>query len=192
MGSVKSDNESIEMNHTEDIYYDDNGNDGEDGDGEDGANALHSSTATVTSSTTSQTSSNSRKSRRSSKLSDKMFPSYDPMYVATQDQLKAFSLLVSTPIWIFDFIERKNRYSNQAGLELWSSPNLEEFLNRSMTDMSTASAARTQECQNRIESGQVVQDMWTFYPKGKARTVQMSKGFYLFFRLFFSLPSLYR
>ena len=97
------------------------------------------------------------------------------MHIVTKEQLKAFSLLVSTPIWIFDFIERKNKYSNLAGLELWSSPNLEEFLNRSMTDMSAASAARTQECQNRVERGQLVQDIWTLYPKGKAKTVQMSK-----------------
>jgi signal transduction histidine kinase len=144
-----------------------------------GESALHSSTATITSSTTSQTSSSgSRKSRRASlrrgQLAPCLFRAYDPMQVVTEDQLKAFSLLVSTPIWIFDFIKKKNRYSNQAGLDLWSASSLDEFLNRSMSDMSAASEARTQECQNRIERAQVVQDMWTFYPKGKAKTVQMT------------------
>lgn len=144
-----------------------------------GESTLHSSTATITSSTTSQTSSSgSRRSRRASlrkgQLAPCLFRAYDPMQVVTEEQLNAFSLLVSTPIWIFDFIKKKNQYSNQAGLDLWSASSLDEFLNRSMSDMSAASEARTQECQNRIERAQVVQDMWTFYPKGKAKTVQMT------------------
>jgi hypothetical protein len=200
----ENENEIIEMNHDihnddegeGDVEEEDDDDDDDDGNNDNddeeqevytrgnGTRVLrsHSSTATVTSSATSHTSSSSRskKSRRSSMTSDRtiqlsLFPSYDPMHIVTKEQLKAFSLLVSTPIWIFDFIERKNKYSNLAGLELWSSPNLEEFLNRSMTDMSAAATARTQECQNRIERGQVVQEMWTFYPKGKAKTVQMSK-----------------
>ena len=146
--------------------------------------ALHSSTATITSSTASHASSSeSRRSRRASlrrdslrreKLGSCLFRSYDPMHVVTPEQLEGFSLLVSTPIWIFDFVERKNRFANPAGLDLWSAPSLDEFLSRNMTDMSAASVARTQECQNRIEKAQVVQDMWTFYPKGKARTLQMT------------------
>jgi signal transduction histidine kinase len=144
-----------------------------------GESAFHNSTATITSSTTSQTSSSgSRKSRRASLRSNKLAPclfrTYDPMQVVTPEQLNAFSLLVSTPIWIFDFINKKNRYSNPAGLDLWSASSLDEFLNRSMSDMSAASVARTQECQNRVERAQVVQDMWTFYPKGKAKTVQLT------------------
>ncbi len=145
---------------------------------------LHSSTATITSSTTSQASSaESRKSRRASvrreslrrdKLGSCLIRSYDPMQVVTPEQLEGFSLFVSTPIWIFDFIERRNRYANPAGLDLWCSPSLDEFLNRNMTDMSAASVARTQECQNRVEKAQIVQDIWTFYPKGKARTLQMT------------------
>jgi len=145
---------------------------------------LHSSTATITSSTTSQASSaESRRSRRASvrreslrrdKLGSCLIRSYDPMQVITPEQLEGFSFLVSTPIWIFDFVERRNRYANPAGLDLWSAPSLDEFLNRDMTDMSPASVARTQEGQNRIEKAQVVQDIWTFYPKGKARTLQMT------------------
>jgi len=140
-----------------------------------GEGGHHSSTATVTSSSTSQTdSTGSKKSRRASLQRDKLARSYDPMQVVTPEQLDAFSLLVSTPIWIFDFIKRKNRYANPAGLDIWSAQSLEEFLSRSMSDMSAASVARTQECQNRIERAQVVQDLWTFYPKGKAKTVQMT------------------
>mmetsp|Transcript_28476 Transcript_28476/g.77109 ORF Transcript_28476/g.77109 Transcript_28476/m.77109 type:complete len:1175 (-) Transcript_28476:119-3643(-) len=139
----------------------------------------HTCSNTVNSSTQSQTSSiESRKSRRSVSLADKMPPHfcrpYDPMQVVTQEQINAFSLLVSTPIWIFDFIQRKNRYANPAGLDLWSAPSLEEFLNRNMSDMSKATVAITQECQNRVQRAQVVQDMWTFFPKGKARTVQIT------------------
>ena len=140
---------------------------------------FESSTATIASSNGSQASSNeSRKSKRASMRRDKLgsclIRSYDPMQVVTPEQLDGFSLLVSTPIWIFDFIARKNRFANPAALDLWSAPSLEEFLSRDMSDMSAVSESRTQECQNRVERAQVVQDIWTFYPKGKARTLQMT------------------
>eukprot|EP00533_Pseudo-nitzschia_delicatissima_P009525 CAMPEP_0116103348 /NCGR_PEP_ID=MMETSP0327-20121206/13834_1 /TAXON_ID=44447 /ORGANISM="Pseudo-nitzschia delicatissima, Strain B596" /LENGTH=1146 /DNA_ID=CAMNT_0003595447 /DNA_START=25 /DNA_END=3465 /DNA_ORIENTATION=- len=149
---------------------------------EDTDGVLQSSTATITSSTTSGASSaESRKSRRASMRRESLrrekaclFRAYDPMQVVTPEQLEGLSLLVSSPIWIFDFIEKKNRFANPAGLDLWGSPSLDEFLNRDMTEMSAASIARTQECQNRIEKAQVVQDIWTFYPNGKARTLQMT------------------
>jgi hypothetical protein len=99
---------------------------------------------------------------------------YDPMRILSAHQLEAFEFLVSTPIWIFDFVQRKNRWANAAGLKLWNAPNLEEFLNRDMSEMSHSAQARAQKTQHRIEQGQIVQDQWTFYPKGKARTVNLT------------------
>lgn len=175
-GSVANELEKENRNEEEKEDYEENAASSE--------GAFHSSTATITSSTTSQASSNeSRKSKKASgrreslrrdKLGSCLMRSYDPMQVVTPEQLEGFSFLVSTPIWIFDFIARKNRYANPAALDLWSAPSLEEFLSRDMSDMSAASESRTQECQNRVERAQVVQDIWTFYPKGKARTLQMT------------------
>jgi signal transduction histidine kinase len=101
-------------------------------------------------------------------------PQYNPFRVITSEQLQAYEWLVSTPIWIFDFIQRKNRWANPAGLKLWNAPSMTEFINRDMSDMGEASRIRSQKAQNQIELGQFVQEQWTFHPKGQAKTVRMS------------------
>mmetsp|Transcript_21303 Transcript_21303/g.37466 ORF Transcript_21303/g.37466 Transcript_21303/m.37466 type:complete len:973 (-) Transcript_21303:122-3040(-) len=99
---------------------------------------------------------------------------YDPMRVVTPQQLEAFEMLVNTPIWIFDFAARQNRWANAAGLHLWNAPDVEEFCSRDMTDMSASAIARSQKSQRRIVQGQAVREQWTFYPKGQARTVRLT------------------
>ena len=98
---------------------------------------------------------------------------YDPSRVVSPEQLQAFDLLVH-PVWIFDFVHRRNRYANAAGLRLWNAPCLEEFLNRDMKQISPAAEARSQHAQNTIEAGKLVEEQWTFYPKGKAKTVHLT------------------
>ena len=139
-------------NHEEENDY----NNDEDGTVNSDCNREVDSTTSSSSSRRSRRSRSSKKSEKAMQQQRYSFPSFDPMHVVTKEQLEAFSLLVSTPIWIFDFIQKKNRYSNRAGLELWSSPDLEEFQSRP-ADMSAATAARTQELQSRIERGQIVQ-----------------------------------
>ena len=98
---------------------------------------------------------------------------YDPSRVVSPEQLEAFDLLVH-PVWIFDFIQRRNRYANTEGLKLWNSPSLEEFLNRDMSQISPAAEARTQHAQDTVEAGKTVEEQWTFYPKGQAKTVHLT------------------
>ena len=98
---------------------------------------------------------------------------YDPNRVVSPEQLEAFDLLVH-PVWIFDFIQRRNRYANTEGLKLWNSSSLEEFLNRDMSQISPAAEARTQHAQDTVEAGKTVEEQWTFYPKGQAKTVHLT------------------
>ncbi|KAG7365580.1 PAS domain containing protein [Nitzschia inconspicua] len=104
----------------------------------------------------------------------RLLPLYDPMRVVTAFQLQAFELLDTTPVWVFDFVQRSNRWANASGLKLWNAPSLQEFVDRDMTDMSETAILGTQKCHDLISSGQKVQDTWTFYPKGKAKTVAVT------------------
>jgi hypothetical protein len=110
----------------------------------------------------------------SSLVSSRPPPLHDPMRVVTPFQLQALELLDTTPIWIFDFIQLENRWANAAGLKLWDAPNLEEYLKRDNSDLSETALIRCQNVQDRISQGQKVQEQWTFYPNGKARTVAVT------------------
>eukprot|EP00934_Nitzschia_sp_Nitz4_P001615 Nitzschia sp. Nitz4//scaffold148_size54725//5350//7512//NITZ4_006651-RA/size54725-processed-gene-0.7-mRNA-1//1//CDS//3329536727//1615//frame0 len=95
---------------------------------------------------------------------------FDPMAVVSPEQLEAYNYL-KHPVWVFDFHERRNRWANGPGLDLWNAPSLEEFQNRDMTQMSDVAIARTQEMQMLVDRGQSQELQWTFYPKGQAVTV---------------------
>ncbi|KAL3905455.1 MAG: hypothetical protein SGILL_009672, partial [Bacillariaceae sp.] len=98
---------------------------------------------------------------------------HDPVPVVSLHQLEAFELLPSTPVWIFDFYGRKNIWANAAGLRMWNAPDVQEFVSRDMSDMSETARVRTQKLMDRAEQGHYVPEQWTFYPKGKAKTVQV-------------------
>lgn len=98
---------------------------------------------------------------------------FDPYQVIEPEQLAVYNLLTH-PVWIFDFIHRKNRYANKAALEVWDSPSLDEFTQRDMSKMSDVTAARTLELQKTVERGEMMQLQWTFYPKGIPKTFHVS------------------
>ena len=100
-------------------------------------------------------------------------PAYDPRRVVSLEQLQILNLIVD-PMWIFDSVERKMRWANDAGVELWNSSSLDELLARDFTDMSTATAMRLDETLMRCQLGQHVVDQWTYYPKGQAKTVHVN------------------
>jgi signal transduction histidine kinase/ActR/RegA family two-component response regulator len=101
---------------------------------------------------------------------------FNPMQVLAPEQLEAFNFLAD-PIWIFDFVKRQNRWANAAGLLLWESPSLEEFVGRDMSRMNSATEERTRKAQRRVEQGSCVKEKWTIYPPNGgdgAKTVQLS------------------
>ena len=74
------------------------------------------------------------------------------------------------PVWVFDDVRKRTLYANQAALELWRAPSLDALRARDFSASSPAVRARMSDLAARLESG-VVEERWTFYPDGKAVTV---------------------
>ena len=87
---------------------------------------------------------------------------------------------LSTPVWIFDFERARIAWANQAAVDFWGAPSSEELLDRDFSDMSEAARTRNQACMEALRQGRVVQDEWTWYPRGVPVTVRCSfSGFEL-------------
>jgi hypothetical protein len=97
---------------------------------------------------------------------------YDPQRVVLLHQMEAVMNLLVHPVWIFDFKNRTMRWGNQAAQELWDAASLEDFLARDCSQMSPAAATRNNQLIQRCGRGLVTVDMWTYYPKGEAKTVR--------------------
>ena len=95
--------------------------------------------------------------------------------LSMQNQLQVLDFLAQ-PIWVYDFLHEKDRWTNQAGLEFWDSPNQEEHCSRDRTQGRSASTVKKlQMTQAEIEQdGGMVQARWTMYPKGVAKTVDVT------------------
>ncbi len=105
---------------------------------------------------------------------EKLERDYDPAKrVYSYDQLNVLNLVVH-PIWIFDYVERRMRWANQAGLEMWNADTLDELQRRSFQDISSASSKRMEEYLIQFDRGMNVTDQWTNYPNGKATTCHMN------------------
>lgn len=76
------------------------------------------------------------------------------------------------PIWMFDPHNLRGVYANAAALELWGAKTLEELLARDFSNLSPAAKARTDRLAAATAAGGVVDERWTFYPKGEPVTVQ--------------------
>jgi len=95
--------------------------------------------------------------------------------VALRNQLQLLNCLAQ-PIWVFDFTEERNRWINNAGLDLWDAPDVEEFCSRDRKNagFSAATIKKLEQIQNEIEQGRSVTVQWTLYPKGVAVTVDIT------------------
>lgn len=77
------------------------------------------------------------------------------------------------PVWLFDNIDKRHIYANDAALKLWGADCREEFLARDCSDQSEAVKARTQRLLDDTANGDVVSERWTFYPRGEPTPVQI-------------------
>mmetsp|Transcript_8999 Transcript_8999/g.24940 ORF Transcript_8999/g.24940 Transcript_8999/m.24940 type:complete len:752 (+) Transcript_8999:140-2395(+) len=83
--------------------------------------------------------------------------------------------ILKHPVWIFDSSQKSMFFANTAALEIWDSDSLEALLSRDFaSDMSEATEKRIDEMLVKLVGGETVQEQWTFYPKGKAVTVEMT------------------
>jgi hypothetical protein len=87
--------------------------------------------------------------------------------------LENFNLLVH-PVWIFDFIDKRMRWANDAALELWNATSLQELQQRNFHDISESSTKRMEEWMLKVLEGQQFDESWTMYPKGIAKTVHLN------------------
>lgn len=74
------------------------------------------------------------------------------------------------PVWVFDDGRKRTLYANRAALKLWRAPSLQALRARDFSKSSPAVRARMSDLAARLETG-VVEERWTFYPQGKAVTV---------------------
>jgi rsbT co-antagonist protein RsbR len=90
------------------------------------------------------------------------------------DLSKRFALLdaIAIPIWFFDTYTSQMVWANPHGLEIWSASTIEELLARDFSQISPAIRARNLAIQEEIERGRVVDQQFTFYPRGVARTMR--------------------
>lgn len=88
--------------------------------------------------------------------------------------LEVFNLL-KHPIWVFD-IERKAMYwANQSALEIWNADSLLSLLSRDFaSDMSQEVNLRQIDALVKITRKEIVNEQWTFYPKGRAATLDIT------------------
>ncbi|WP_244303510.1 sensor domain-containing diguanylate cyclase [Roseibium sediminis] len=98
------------------------------------------------------------------------------------DQLFSIFNQLSTALWIFDFDCKRVLWANRAGLEAWDAGSVEELAARDLApDMSDAVEKRLNQYRaDFMRNDATFSEIWTLYPKGKPRTMQLQmRGFTL-------------
>lgn len=82
---------------------------------------------------------------------------------------------ISTALWIFDIDRSRIIWANAAALNIWAASNVTELCSRRMgDDMSQTVSRRLQQYQSDfIEHDTTFVDMWTLYPHGIPRPIQV-------------------
>ncbi|MBO9709070.1 MAG: response regulator [Caulobacter sp.] len=70
------------------------------------------------------------------------------------------------PVWVFDDARKRKVYANPAAVELWGAARLAELLARDFSDQSASVRTRMEALRRRLDQGETVEDIWTFYPLG--------------------------
>ncbi|WP_428528359.1 putative bifunctional diguanylate cyclase/phosphodiesterase [Roseibium sp.] len=83
---------------------------------------------------------------------------------------------LETGVWIFDFDEKRIIWANKKALEITGASRLEELRARDMaSDMSHSVDQRLKQYRQDFTQKDVsVSEIWTLYPKGKARVLQVT------------------
>ncbi|MFY9511740.1 MAG: ATP-binding protein [Rubrivivax sp.] len=88
------------------------------------------------------------------------------------DDLRHYAWL-RLPVWVFDAERLRVAWANDAALELWRSPSLDELLARDMSDISPQARSRLAASMAQHAQGLTVHELWTLYPHGEPRSVQL-------------------
>lgn len=91
----------------------------------------------------------------------------------SRQDIEVFNVL-KHPIWIFDIERKAMWWANDAALQVWGAPSLEELLSRDYaSDLTEATELRMKDRMKRMKLGETSREQWTFYPAGKAKTLQI-------------------
>lgn len=91
----------------------------------------------------------------------------------TREDMQVFNCL-KHPIWIFDLENKEMWLANEAALEVWGAPSLEELLAKDYkSDMTEATELRMKDRLKRMKLGEPCRERWTFYPGGHAKTLEI-------------------
>lgn len=82
---------------------------------------------------------------------------------------------LATAVWVFDIDEGRVVWGNEMALEIWAASSVEELCARQMKDdMSPAVSRRLRQYQaDFIDKNGIFTEMWTLYPKGVPRPLQV-------------------
>ena len=92
-----------------------------------------------------------------------------PLPLLDFDSLHHYEWL-HVPAWVFDPVEARMHWANQAGLQFWNAPTLSELLERDFSDLSTATRERLVSSMKLHAEGREVRERWTLYPTGQPKT----------------------
>ncbi len=70
------------------------------------------------------------------------------------------------PIWLYDYDHHRVVWANEAALEMWRSPSLEELRQRDYSDLSESVRARLARTVDAVRAGSTTRQQITMYPRG--------------------------
>ena len=91
-----------------------------------------------------------------------------PQLVFNDDTQRVLGSL-KTATWIYDVEKKSIPWANQSACALWGAKDLGELLQRDFSDISQSALARLMGYFDRIHSGEIVAEQWTFYPNGREK-----------------------
>jgi len=82
------------------------------------------------------------------------------------------------PVWLFDPVQRRKLYANQAAAELWGAESPAALLARDFSEQSEAVQRRLKRLLAATARGETVHERWTYYPHGRPVTVEAAISSY--------------
>jgi anti-anti-sigma regulatory factor/PAS domain-containing protein len=78
------------------------------------------------------------------------------------------------PVWVTDPEGPRWVWANARALAFWKASDLEEFRARDVTNLTPAARARLAGTVEKLRDGRVLEEQWTFYPRGEPVTVMLA------------------
>ncbi len=80
---------------------------------------------------------------------------------------------VKVPVWIFDVVEHKLWWGNNASIKFWKAKSVEDLTMRNFSDDSLTVRQRLKQIIDNTNPNSYASEIWTLYPHGNPITVQL-------------------